>query len=303
MAKEKALKRTGVFWGVVRFFARHEEEEEDPKTLKPEKPPGIEIGTSSVIGKRKYQEDSLFAYGSGGEAIAIVCDGMGGLAGGAEASRTAVRSLSDAWLARSGEEDFPEFLRREARIADEKVFLLKDGNGGRLEAGTTVVAAVVQDGNLYWLSVGDSKIYIIRDGEMLSVCRQHNYRLTLDQKLAAGELTREQYQAEEGRAEALISYLGMGNVSLMDINCRPFALEDGDIVLLSSDGLYKSLSEEEIFSIVRENRGDMDQLARKLTEGALGKQKPGQDNTSVAALRYCAGEEPEGGRQDELEEM
>ena len=261
MAKEKALKRTGVFWGVVRFFARHEEEEEDPKTLKPEKPPGIEIGTSSVIGKRKYQEDSLFAYGSGGEAIAIVCDGMGGLAGGAEASRTAVRSLSDAWLARSGEEDFPEFLRREARIADEKVFLLKDGNGGRLEAGTTVVAAVVQDGNLYWLSVGDSKIYIIRDGEMLSVCRQHNYRLTLDQKLAAGELTREQYQAEEGRAEALISYLGMGN------------------------------------------RGDMDQLARKLTEGALGKQKPGQDNTSVAALRYCAGEEPEGGRQDELEEM
>lgn len=246
----------------------------------------IEIGTSSIIGTRHSQEDTIFGYGSGKEAIALVCDGMGGLSGGEIASKAAAESLIDAWFGRKEIVDIPEFLEEEALKADERVFQQKNDKGERLRAGTTIVAAIIRGNELYWLSVGDSKIYIIRGEEILSVCREHNYRLTLDRQLEQGELTPEEYAAEEYRAEALISYLGMGNVSLMDLNRQPFCLENGDIVLLSSDGLYRSLAEEEILCLVKEFGGNMQETADVLTSAALGNKQSGQDNTSVVLMRY-----------------
>ncbi len=271
----------------------------------------IEIGTSSIIGTRKNQEDTIFGYGSGREAIALVCDGMGGLSGGELASKAAAESLADAWFGRKGTVDIPEFLEEEALRADEKVFQQKNEKGERIRAGTTIVAAIIRGNELYWLSVGDSKIYIIRGEEILSVCREHNYRLTLNQQLENGELTPEEYAAEEYRAEALISYLGMGNVPLMDLNRQPFLLEDGDIILLSSDGLYRSLAEKEIFSLVKEFGRDMQEAADALTSAALGMKQSGQDNTSVVLMRYSLSGREEGqdkdrnmgGKQDEFKKM
>ena len=121
---------------------------------------------------------------------------------------------------------------------DQAVNNLKNEDGRPLNGGTTVVAVVIENNKMYFLSVGDSKIYILRDNEILAVNREHNYRLSLDEKLKKGQITKEQYIAEEDQAEALISYLGMGNVSLMDINNEPFILQENDIVLLCSDGLY-----------------------------------------------------------------
>ncbi len=247
----------------------------------------VELGMSSIIGTRESQEDTIFGYQQGQEAIALVCDGMGGLAGGEIASKAAAESLADAWFARKEVLDIPGFLEEEAVKADERVFQQKNEKGERIRAGTTIVAAIIRQNELYWLSVGDSKVYIIRGKEILSVCREHNYRMTLDQQLEKGELTPEEYAAEEYRAEALISYLGMGNVSLMDLNRQPFLLEDGDIVLLSSDGLYRSLSEEEILYLVKEYGDDMQCAADMLTSTALGEKKSGQDNTSVILMRYC----------------
>lgn len=249
--------------------------------------PKVELGMSSIIGTRESQEDTIFGYQQGQEAIALVCDGMGGLAGGEIASKAAAESLADAWFAKKNVRDIPGFLEEEAVKADEKVFQQKNENGERIRAGTTIVAAIIRGNELYWLSVGDSKVYIIRGEEILSVCREHNYRMALDQQLEQGELTPEEYAAEEYRAEALISYLGMGNMTLMDLNRQPFLLEDGDIVLLSSDGLYRSLSEEEILCLVKGHGEDMQRTADALTQAALGEKKSGQDNTSVVLMRYC----------------
>lgn len=248
--------------------------------------PEIEIGLSSIIGTRSNQEDTIFGYSNGSEAVGIVCDGMGGLAGGELASMAAAESLAKAWFCQKEIDDIPGFLEEEALKADEKVFLQEDAHGERIRAGTTMVAAIIRGEELYWLSVGDSKIYIIRGKEILSVCREHNYRLTLDQRLRQGELTPEEYALEEYRAEALISYLGMGNVSLMDRNHQPFLLKEGDMILLSSDGLYRSLTEEEIFSVLKENGKTMQQAAEALTSQALGEKQSGQDNTSVVIMRY-----------------
>lgn len=265
------------------------EMEEDSVTVEvfPKERQPLEIGFSSMIGTRKSQQDSIFGCVNGTKALAIVCDGMGGLSGGEQASRVAVECLMKDWFEKEEIEDVPAFLEQAAIKADEQVFCQKDDRGEPLKAGTTIVAAVVRGDELYWLSVGDSRIYIIRGNEIVAVNQKHNYRMTLNGKLKRGEITKEEYAAEEYRAEALISYLGMGNISLMDINQRPFLLEDGDVVVLSSDGLYKSLSEEEIFGLVQINERNTQKMAEALTEAALEKKKVKQDNTSVVVLRCC----------------
>lgn len=246
----------------------------------------IEVGTSSILGTRKNQEDTIYGYAKEQEALAIVCDGMGGLHGGEIASNVAAESLAGAYFEQGMISNIPEFLEKQAFLADEKVNLLTDENGEALQAGTTIVAVVIREKELHWLSVGDSRIYIIRGDEIMAVNQEHNYRMTLDAMLEKGSITEEEYAQEESRAEALISYLGIGNLSLMDINRHPFILEDNDVVLLSSDGLYRSLSEEEILGILKENEYDMQEAAQQLTAAALGEKKSGQDNTSVVVLKY-----------------
>lgn len=273
------------------------------KILPQEASEGISLGMSSIIGTRSSQEDTVFCYGREKEAIGLVCDGMGGLAGGELASKAAAESFANAWFGSGIISDVPRFLEEEAIRADEKVFCQENEEGERIRAGTTIVAAIIREDELFWLSVGDSRIYIIRGEEILSVCREHNYRLTLDWKLEQGELTPEEYAAEEYRAEALISYLGMGNVSLMDVNRQPFLLEDGDIILLTSDGLYRSLSQEEILALVKDAKEDMQKAADMLTAAALGDKQSGQDNTSVVLMRYGGKQEKDRRMQDGFKEM
>ena len=245
----------------------------------------VEIGTSSVIGSRKSQQDSVFGYESAGWALGIVCDGMGGLCGGDIASRVALESIADAWFTKKDIVDnIPDFFRTEAICADRKVYGQETADGSRLNAGTTVVAAIIQEKGLYWLSVGDSKLYFIRGQEILSLNIEHNYRFQLNRRLKQGQMTAQQYAAEEYKAEALTSFLGIGDLTQMDINKEAYPLMDGDIVLLTSDGLYRSLLEEEILSIVAANRTNMQQAANALTAAVKGRKK--QDNTSVVILQY-----------------
>ena len=108
----------------------------------------IALGISSIVGTRKNQEDSIYGHVEGGNAIGIVCDGMGGLQGGEAASNAAVESLAEAWYGQKDIGDIPEFLKNQAVAADEKVFYLQNEKGEPLRAGTTIVAVIVQDKKL-----------------------------------------------------------------------------------------------------------------------------------------------------------
>lgn len=244
----------------------------------------IQVGVASVTGTRKTQQDTVLGYQAKDRALAIICDGMGGLSGGETASRIAADSIAKAWFDQQDLWDIPEFFRREAINADRKVFAQTDASGQPLRAGTTVAAVIIRAGQLYWLSVGDSRIWLIRGNEILTLNVEHNYRMILNARLRRGELTPEQYAAQEHRAEALISYIGMGNVSLMDINAQAYPLCDGDTILVCSDGLYRSLYEEEILAVIKRNGQDMQKAADAFMAAVEGRKK--QDNTSVVLLRY-----------------
>ena len=247
----------------------------------------MDIGCSSIIGTRNYQQDALFANQyDNGMTLAVICDGMGGLNGGEIASNTAVRKLVEDFGRVKAFGDVPEFLKREVIMLDECVADLEDEHGNALGGGCTLVCVVTMGNGMYFITAGDSRIYIIRDNAIQAINRDHNFRLQLDTMLKTGQITEKDYEMQENQAEALISYLGMGNISLMDSNTEPFYLEEGDMILLCSDGLYKRLSNDQILDIVLDNQNSTQQIAERLNQVVMQLTQRNQDNTSIILLRY-----------------
>ena len=171
---------------------------------------------------------------------------------------------------------------------DQSVAELKDERGRRLKAGTTLIAVYCREEKLTWISVGDSRIYHIRGQNIVTLNREHNYRLMLENQLNAGLITREFYEKEEKtpQAEALTSFIGMNGLRIVDITEKPVILRKGDIVMLCSDGIYKSLNSSQVLAMVRDNDLDMNIAADRTTAMALRYGVRGQDNTTVILLKY-----------------
>lgn len=247
-----------------------------------------EVGASSILGTRQYQQDFGYFYTGEKEVLAAVCDGMGGLEGGERASKAAVQQLVQDFHNCQNIPSVPEFFAREARRMNQAVNALKGKNGKKLNAGTTFVGVYCRENQMYWVSVGDSRIYLIRGNGIQTLNREHNYRLTLKSQLDSGMITREFYDREEKtpQADALISFLGMEEVKLVDGNQKPVGLMAGDRILLCSDGVYKSLSDSQVFAMVQDNDIDMGIAADRTTAMALRYGMRGQDNTTVILIRY-----------------
>ena len=86
--------------------------------------------------------------------------------------------------------------------------------------------------------------------------------------------------------EALISFLGIGNVQLMDINTTPFEMQYGDVIMLCSDGITKTLPDEQIKKIITASEVQPEKKAEALVEAAIHTNSHSQDNTSVAMILY-----------------
>ena len=200
-----------------------------------------EYAGSSHIGTREYQQDALETGESVfGAVFGVLCDGMGGMEDGGLASRTATLSMAQAFNEMDPEGDIPEFLVRQAKLTNQVIYQMPVNKDDYGKTGTTLAAVVICGSHLYWLSIGDSRIYIIRQDEIVSVAPDHSYALELAQQVRLGNITAEE-AASDPQKEALISFLGMEELALMDINPNAFILNSGDIILLCSDGLYKSL--------------------------------------------------------------
>lgn len=246
----------------------------------------------TATGNRKYQQDAVYVSGSRKIAgnrktrvFAAVCDGMGGMADGGRASSTAIHMFREGFekIEKEPNIQIPTFFRQGIRSVDAVIsqFPKEAGKG----SGTTLVAVIAENNRLYWASVGDSRIYILRGRDMIQVTRDHNYMLRLQQMVDNGQMTLQEAQAKKQK-EALISFLGIGNVTLMDINEQPFEMQFGDIVLLCSDGITKTLPDDQIRDIIKNDAVSMKEKAKILVEAAVRGNTHSQDNTSVAILQY-----------------
>lgn len=247
------------------------------------------VASFTHIGTRKYQQDSAAVpsetlWNESERNICVLSDGMGGLDGGERASRICTETVMCDFY--TGEIGSPaEFLHSEISKIDSMVAGLRDNSGNLIDSGATFIATVFEDEKLYWASVGDSRIYLIRGSQITAFNEDHNYYKTLKEKVKKGEITQAIADADTTK-EALISYIGMDGVELVDGNDEPFILQDGDVILLCSDGLFKSLSEAAISGIVRTFSDNIPMAAKILTYAAVDNRPRGQDNTTVILVKY-----------------
>lgn len=255
-------------------------------------PEGLQVSAASLIGSRKNQQDSLAFRGYGAYGLlASVCDGMGGLGGGEQASQTACDGLFHCFEKSMKMQQKPpepaDFFLRTAEILDGAVTGLHGNDGRPLGAGTTITAVLIRDEILYWLSVGDSKIYLIREGQIQCLTTPHNYHMLLRKRLQSGLITNEEYEQELPRREALVSYLGMGGLAYVDTPLKGIELQKGDLILLCSDGFYREYPEAALIQRLQlMDEDNFTEWASILAGEVAARRPPHMDNTSLILIRY-----------------
>lgn len=257
-----------------------------------EENPCYEIGASSILGGRKYQQDYGYYYTDNSQILGIVCDGMGGLQGGERASQTAVETMVREFFQAKDIVSAPDFLLQAAERMNRAVLDLKDDRGKGLDAGTTLVASYFTENKMYWVSVGDSRIWLLRGEKLQAITREHNYEAVLNMQLEQGMIDADFYEKEmsSARVDALTSFLGMERIKYVDVNKKPIELQPGDIVALCSDGVYKSLTDSQVYALIRDTDIDMEIAADCVTEMALRYGGRKQDNTTIILIKYLGNE-------------
>ena len=240
-----------------------------------------------IQGGRDYQEDEfaitlLTGDRAGGDRLLLVlADGMGGHAGGKVASETVVQAFWDGF--RQPATDIAANLNAGVRDANEAVWARQQADPALSEMGSTLVAALVRDGHLYWASVGDSLLWVFRNGRLTRLNADHSMRPLLLDLVELGRMTEEEV-LHDPRVHQLRSAIMGEEIPLIDIAADGYPLEADDVVLLASDGL-ETLAEAEMEALLTQHGTDAQALVRALLEAVAAAGKAHQDNTTVLAYR------------------
>lgn len=245
---------------------------------------GVLIGKLHGIGMRSEQQDSFGISELKAEAIekkgifAILADGMGGLSGGERASMATVISCLHYFETHDMGESTSKEMLEMARNANSEVREVLGAENGA--SGSTLAAVFIREETLFWMTVGDSRIFLYRDYALTQLNRDHNYAARLQEKVEAGEIT-QQEALEDPQKNALTSYIGIRRLEEIDGNEEALTLAGGDRILLLSDGVYNSVTEEEILESMQLP------LARGMMNLGMqveGKRKKNQDNYTAIVL-------------------
>lgn len=246
--------------------------------------PGISLGKLHDMGMREYQQDSFgqtpVLHDTG--ILAVLADGMGGLSGGEKVSRKIVmETLNYGAALQSGQlaNALPDMVA-EINCAVNQML----GPQGLYTSGSTVVSALITGGELRWISVGDSRVYLYRDGQLNQLSRDHD--LMQDWMADILEGTRSMAEAmRDPDGRKLTSFIGMGELRYVDYNHTPIPLLPGDRVLLMSDGIYGTVSDDEMEAILL-GSGNVQEAASHIGQKIAGACLSYQDNYTLVILGY-----------------
>lgn len=213
--------------------------------------------------------------------LAVIADGMGGHAHPREASRAAVEGFTKAWQARSAGEKIPAALHHALRAANDAVLALARALKAEHNLGSTLTAALIWEKNLYWIAVGDSRLYLLRRGQLQQLTADHLYLNKLREEVARGRMKKEEAEKHPDR-DALYSFLGLQTLQEIDAAKTPFSLNPGDRLLLCSEGVHRSLSAPEIAQTL--SAGENANLAGRVVEAVLAKRRFPQENVTALCV-------------------
>lgn len=242
-----------------------------------------------IAGARPYQEDDFGLTGFGGrdahgcDLLMVLADGMGGHRGGAEASRLAVAAGVETFRRTPG----GAAARLRAALDEANAAVgRRAAETGYTNMGCTLVAcAVTGDGAAHWISVGDSPLWLLRDGGGGGIKRlnlDHSMRPVLEALVQTGRLAAD--EVDEGSFNQLRSALTGEELNLVDEGADPVRLEVGDRLVLASDGL-ETLPDDEIRRLGGGNR-TADAIVSDLLAAVEAAGAPKQDNVTAVVYRH-----------------
>lgn len=229
----------------------------------------------SRMGGRKSNEDRMGYCYTREASVFVMADGMGGHPEGEVAAQIALQTVSALFQrqARPVLKDVAGFLSSALLAAHHQILRYSTEKGMLDSPRTTLVIAVLQNGSATWVHCGDSRLYMVRAGELLTRTRDHSYM----------ELRNIPAGMERINRNVLFTCLGSPTKPIYDLT-GPVPLEQGDRLLLCSDGLWGTLSDEEITQqLVRQS---VSQSVPELVEQALRKAGATSDNVTVLALEW-----------------
>lgn len=297
-AFQRARKRTARETTPVPTFHNELEEPETPKipedyrrptmelihtTVVSHQPP-LSIGKAHNIGRRGAQQDSLGAMPlfQGNGLLAIVADGMGGLTGGDEVSqRIVMQALSLAPAIRPDNMDLA--LSSMLNVINQDVNNML-GPDRLYKSGSTLTAVLATPKCFHWLTVGDSRIYLYREGYINQLNRDHDLLQDWMPDILEGYRNYEE-ASKDNEGKKLTSFIGMGSLKYVDKSLRAINTRPGDRVLLMSDGVYNAISTHQMANILKQYP-DVQTAADMFERAVLAARIPTQDNFTVEIIAF-----------------
>ena len=236
----------------------------------------------SLLGARETNQDSVATVTANGVTLAVVCDGMGGHSDGARAAAITEQTLCE----RFKETDKPMldplgFLHLALGAAHQKVVLHGIASPVETRPRATCAACIIQDGSAYWAHVGDSRIYLIRGGKVVLRTRDHSH---VELLLREGLIQSDEMQSHPMRNFVESCIGGEALLPEMSIALRQ-QLYAGDVILICTDGLWGSLSDQELAGALTASGVKLKDALKPLAERAVQLSGASADNTSAVAIK------------------
>ena len=230
-------------------------------------------------GGRQLNEDRMGYSYTRSSGILLLADGMGGHPEGEVAAQLALEAMSALYQRQANPviEDVNAFLTAAVLAAHRQIITYAIEKGMLDTPRTTVVAAVVQNGAASWVHCGDSRLYLVRKGQLVVRTRDHSY---LEQPTKGHTSSR---MAEHTNRNILFTCLGSPAKPMFDL-AGPVGLQQGDKLMLCSDGLWGTLSDEEIVGEL--GAGVVGEAVPALVDMALQRAGATSDNVTAIALEW-----------------
>lgn len=243
----------------------------------------IEYAKVSALGDRQDNQDRAAVIVAREAALMLVFDGMGGHSDGARAAETGLRTVEEMFTSAKLPVFDPQgFLYMALAHAHDEVVRIGADLDVDFRPRATCAVCLIQEGGSWWGHVGDSRIYHMRDGQVLSRSRDHSHVEVLIQE---GAITEEEALDHPMRNFVECCIGGDAPVPDMSIT-RKKPLHAGDVLLACSDGLWSGISDVEIAELSRQRNGTLAEGLKALSVKAITRNSPYSDNTTGTVLRW-----------------
>jgi serine/threonine protein phosphatase PrpC len=243
----------------------------------------IEYAKVSALGDRQDNQDRAAIVVSDEAALMLVFDGMGGHSDGAKAAETGMKAVQETFMKAVQPIFDPQgFLYMALSRAHDEVVRLGAEVAVDFRPRATCAVCLVQEGGAFWAHIGDSRIYQVRDGGVLTRSRDHSHVEVLIQE---GAISEEEAQDHPMRNFVECCIGGDSPVPDMSITSRK-PLEPGDVLLACSDGLWSGLGDADMAEIGEPGDSNLVENLKSLSMKALNVNSPYSDNTTGTAIRW-----------------